>query len=111
MPLSMRSRCGFQAAPRIVGGSLSISSDSNVLTWAKNPQKSQMMSAHLKFGGSVLSVCFFLQLGQTCDFATSFSPRLPDFWLRVVMRERLITHQRRPQGQWWHAIHVLYLAS
>ena len=64
MPLSMRSCCGFQAAPRIVGGSLSISSDSNVLTWAKNPQKSQMMSAHLKFGGSALSVCFFYSLGR-----------------------------------------------
>lgn len=85
MPLSMRSRCGFQAALRIVGGSLSMSSDSKVLTWAKYPQKSQIMLAHLKFGGSVLSVCFFLQLGQTCDFVTSFSPRLPDFWLPVAM--------------------------
>ena len=56
------------------------------------------MSAHLKFGGRVLSVCFFLQLGQTCDFATSFSPRLPDFWLRVAMRERLITKKWGPSG-------------
>ncbi len=60
MLASVRSRWGPYAAPRIFGGRLSGRLPLTLvdLTWARYPQKSQMISAHLKLLEA--SVAFFL---------------------------------------------------
>lgn len=71
--------------PRIVFGSLSISLLSVHFTCDRHPQKSHIKSAHLKFGGSLLSVLFLLQLGQEQFFLTNSSPQSPRFWRLVLI--------------------------
>jgi aerobic-type carbon monoxide dehydrogenase small subunit (CoxS/CutS family) len=58
------SLCGFHAAPRIILGTTLISRTRVDFTWARYPQKSQITSAHLKFGGRRTSVRLRLHRGQ-----------------------------------------------
>lgn len=54
-------------------------------TWPRNPQKPQMRSAHLKFGGSNLKVFERLHLGQSQDLATGCSPQVPNSCFEVAI--------------------------
>jgi hypothetical protein len=77
------------AAPKIVAGIKSILSAEAVLTWARYPQKSQITSAHLKFGGSRRRVPLRLQRAQLQRFTTRASPSLPSSCLGAVIEVRL----------------------
>lgn len=82
---SIRSFCGPHAAPRTCFGKTEMEWDVAVFTCAKNPQKSQIKSAHLKFTGNRFSVFDFLHLGQLHALATCNSPHSPSSCLLVAM--------------------------
>jgi len=108
MLASIRSRWGPYAAPRIFGGHLSGRLPLTLvdLTWARYPQKSQMISAHLKFAGSFRSVLSgLLQPGRRTHDATNSSPRVLNSCLTVGFAtytgshiELLTGHRRTDTG-------------
>lgn len=94
MPDSIRSFCGAQAAPRICLGKDETVETVIVFTCAKNPQKSQMRSAHLKFGGKSFNVLGRLHLGHMHLAETNLSPHTPSCCLVVAMASQ---QTMRPQ--------------
>jgi len=77
MAASILAFCGPHAAPKSVCGSTPTSLLVDAFTCPKNPQKSQIRSAHLKFGGNRTRVLDRLQRGHGQALATSVSPKIP----------------------------------
>ena len=75
-PFFILSSCGFHAAPRMVFGIISISLTFFAFTCPKNPQNSQIISAHLKLSPSSLNRPLS-QFGQLHCFLTISSPNFP----------------------------------